>query len=256
MHKESNMDTSLLSDLGLSPGEIKVYLALLEHGSLKTGDLSKFAHVHTSKVYLILDRLIEKGLCSYIFIGKTKHFQAADPEQIFEYIKLKKQKLASQEKALKNFIPKIKEKQEFKGVKQTAVVFEGYKGIKTLLQELLIGFDSTQKYLVFSPGEEFQDGELNKIFKKHHLNRIEKKISVNVLALNSQKEFYEECYRNVDGYKFRYSSLSLPAGIDIVGNKISFIIGGAHPAGYLINSEQLAKRFKEFFAKLWVLAEE
>ena len=66
------MNEELLKEIGLTPGEIKVYTALLENDLSRTGKISKLSGVHTSKVYPILDRLIEKGLVSYIIENNVK----------------------------------------------------------------------------------------------------------------------------------------------------------------------------------------
>ena len=68
------MDIQLLRKVGLTDGESKVYLALLELGSSTTGPIVKEADIAKSIVYQILDRLIQKGLVSYIVKEKTKYF--------------------------------------------------------------------------------------------------------------------------------------------------------------------------------------
>ena len=65
-HSRSTMDIELLKEVGLTEGEIKVYLALFKIGASSTGPIVKEAKIHSSKVYPILDRLIEKGLVSFI----------------------------------------------------------------------------------------------------------------------------------------------------------------------------------------------
>ena len=56
------MDERLLQDIGLTNGESKVYLALLNLGETKTGELAKKSQVSSSKIYKILDRLEKKGI--------------------------------------------------------------------------------------------------------------------------------------------------------------------------------------------------
>ena len=53
------MDTSILEKIGLKKSEIKVYLTLLELGSTKTGELTTKSKVSRSKIYEILEKLIE-----------------------------------------------------------------------------------------------------------------------------------------------------------------------------------------------------
>ena len=66
------VNKALLQQIGLTSGESEVYLALLEIGSTSTGKIIRQSKVHASKVYPILDRLIDKGLVSFIKQGKKK----------------------------------------------------------------------------------------------------------------------------------------------------------------------------------------
>lgn len=84
------MDTKLLEELGLSKGEIKVYLTLLKLGETTTGKIIEEAQISGGKIYLILDKLIKKGLASFSIKEKTKYFSAASPNRILDYLHEKK----------------------------------------------------------------------------------------------------------------------------------------------------------------------
>lgn len=245
------MDLSLLKEIGLTEGEIKVYFALLELGASKTGVISIKAGVHTSKVYLILERLIRKGLTSYVIENNIKYYQASDPKQIIEYLHNKKRILEEQEKNLKDILPKILEKQKYSKERQSAAIYEGVKGIKTLFEEMLDEWNKGDDYLVFSPGEEFKNKELNEFFKKHNLKRIEKGIVVKSLSLDTQREFYKKAYRGIKNFRFRFTKFSLPAGINIVKNKVSTLIYEPIPTAFVIESKFVAQRYRTFFYNLW-----
>src|SRR3990167_5476847 len=87
------MDTSFLTEIGLTPGEIKSYLALLKLGSSSTGPLSKESKVSRSKLYDILDKLEKKGLVSNIEENGVIYFQAVEPAKIKTYLKEKEDKI-------------------------------------------------------------------------------------------------------------------------------------------------------------------
>ena len=248
------MNEELLKEIGLTPGEIKVYTALLENDSSRTGKISKLSGVHTSKVYPILDRLIEKGLASYIIENNVKHYRATNPKQLISYIHKKKRILDEQEKELKNIIPEILLKQKKAKYKQSAYVYEGLKGITAIFEIMLDEWKSGEDYLVFAPGEEYKVKEINDFFKRHHPKRIEKGIVVKALALKNQKKFYKKTYENVKNMKIRYTNLSLPAGINIVGNKVVTLIWEPLPTAFVIDSEFLAERYRDFFNNVWKIS--
>ena len=65
------MNEQLLEDIGLTKGEIKVYLTLLKLRETTTGKIIEEAQISSGKIYEILDKLIKKGLVSYIIKDKT-----------------------------------------------------------------------------------------------------------------------------------------------------------------------------------------
>ncbi|MDP1694039.1 MAG: helix-turn-helix domain-containing protein, partial [Candidatus Woesearchaeota archaeon] len=76
------MDNRLFEDIGFSKGEVKVYFALLDLGETTIGPLSKKSEITAAKVYPILEKLIKKGLVSFIIKSDTKYFSPANPKRI------------------------------------------------------------------------------------------------------------------------------------------------------------------------------
>ncbi len=58
------MNNKLLEEIGLTKGEISVYLALLKIGETTTGKIIEEAQISSGKIYEILDKLIKKGMVS------------------------------------------------------------------------------------------------------------------------------------------------------------------------------------------------
>ena len=56
------MNTEILQEIGLTKSEINVYLALLELGSSSTGKIVDKSKAASSKIYEILDRLMQKRI--------------------------------------------------------------------------------------------------------------------------------------------------------------------------------------------------
>src|SRR3989339_596831 len=98
---------STLEKIGFSPNEIKVYLTLNKNGSTKAGKIAKIAKIDRSSAYNSLKILQEKGLVSYVNIGKVKWFQVTGPRRILEY-------LQEQEEDVKEILPQLQEMHEMK----------------------------------------------------------------------------------------------------------------------------------------------
>src|SRR3989338_863859 len=124
-----------LQKLGLTENESKVYLALLELGSTNAGQIIKKTKLHRNIVYDNLDKLIDKGLVSFIVAGKIKHFETTAPTELKEYIERQKKEIVEKEKLADEILPQIKARRETIERKQEASIFKGKKALRILLEE-------------------------------------------------------------------------------------------------------------------------
>lgn len=71
-----------LKKLGLSEPESKVYLNLLKKKNFTATEISRISGTPRSKIYEILNKLINKGLCVEI-LGSVKKYSSANPKIAF-----------------------------------------------------------------------------------------------------------------------------------------------------------------------------
>ncbi|PIN88396.1 hypothetical protein COU61_05040 [Candidatus Pacearchaeota archaeon CG10_big_fil_rev_8_21_14_0_10_35_13] len=232
-----------LKELGLSVREIEVYIALLELGKTTTGPLSKKSGVPLSKIYQTLDRLINKGLSSYILISKTKHFKASDPKNLVSFIEEKKQNLLDN-------IPELIKKQKSSEDIQEAEVYEGIKGITTALNNLLENLKKGEEYQVFALREELETEGLKNFFRNFHHRRNSKGVKVRLIVRKSLEKMFkkEHLYK---GMIAKFVNLTLPTGIYIYKNHVITLVWGEVPSAYVITSKTNYERYKEFFEESW-----
>ena len=119
------MQIELLEEIGLTKSEIKTYYALLELGSTTTGKLVDKAGVASSKIYEILDKLIDKGLANFIIKGGTKYFEASSPERIIDYIDERQAQITKQKDELKKILPELELKRQLSKYKSEAKIYKG-----------------------------------------------------------------------------------------------------------------------------------
>lgn len=123
-------------ELGLTKNESRVYEALVQFGKLGAGEASGRSGVSYSKIYTVLNSLINKGLVQ-IIPEKSKKFAPSNPEALIKLIEKKEQELSkAKERArqLKRFYD-VKEK--------NPVVLEiGRKGFYKIVSEM----KKTEKY--------------------------------------------------------------------------------------------------------------
>src|SRR3989344_4463578 len=129
----------ILENIGLTKNEIKIYLALLKLGQITSWSIIKETGVHTSKVYDGLQRLLDKGLVSYVIISNTKHFNATDPSRLLDFLDNKKRNIEIQEKEIRKIIPSLKAESASSQEETKAEIFKGWKGMETIYNEVARG---------------------------------------------------------------------------------------------------------------------
>lgn len=235
-----SMDTSILENLGLSKGEIKVYLILLELGSTKVGRVIEKSGMASSAVHNSINSLVDKGLVSYIKKGKIKFYQAVPPQQLIDFIEDKKKKVLE-------ILPELELKQRLAEEKQEAEIFKGTNGVMAMLNRLIEDGKKEDEYLFFATYLEERNEEIQEFFRKFDLKRAEKGLIVRGLAPTKIKHLFKG--RKI--LKMRYADFPIPSDISIFKNKVAFIAWGDKPMGYLIRSLQIYEMFRSFFNSIW-----
>lgn len=247
------MDTKILNQIGLNDSEIRVYFALLELDESSVGPIIEKAKVQDSKIYVILDKLIEKGLASFIVKNNVKHYQASDPKNLIELLDNKEKEIISQKQEIKKLLPAIEERRNLKTDKQEATVFEGIEGVKAAFNRIIDTLKAGDDYLVFTLGEELGLQSVKTFFQNYHKKRIDKNIKVKLIVNQKIKEIFRKNHL-YSGMSARYTHLGIPTGIFIYENNVMSVVWGEKPTAFVISSKANAGRYREFFEELWKLA--
>ena len=205
---------NILEEIGLTKNEIKVYLALLKLGSTTTGSIIKESKAHNSKVYDSLERLINKGLVTYVIVENTKHFKAVSPERLVDFLKNKKNKIIEQEKEIRRYIPELKTFYHLMEDKTNAEVFQGWRGMETVFNDGISEMKKKDVWYVLGAyqGEDKEktDNFIKKIIIKCEKKKIKWKIIYNESARNTFQ--YEQKSKITEN---RFLSQETPATINI-----------------------------------------
>lgn len=245
-------EISLLEGIGLTKGEIKVYLALLELGPSTTGGIIKKAKVSRSKVYEMLDRLMDRGLVSFVIRENTKYFEGADPDHIIHYIRREKSLLEEKEKELKKILPILKQKKKIYQTPQTSTVYEGIKGIKTIYSEVIYSLKKGDEYYaIASEPEVVENKDFMTFINNFHRRREERGIKVKLLASEKIKNIVSKTIAKRKLIKIRYFKQNLPSAILIFKDNVATYVWSKNPSGVVIKSPTIAKRYKEWFEEIW-----
>lgn len=246
------MNTKVLEDLGLTKGEIKVYLALIGLGEVTSGPIVEQSGVSVSKVYQILNRLAKKGLASHIVKGKTKYFKAADPNRLLDYLVEKEEKLKDEKEELKKFIPFLETKQKSLLTAETAQVFEGLRGIQTARERTLkIMKPGDQMWLIGIAKTPYE--RLTPYFREYHKRRYEKGIKCKYLYNEYSRKPYGEISATYPLSEVRY----MPKGVithswmEIYADTVTIGLHSKKSFSVVIQNQEVADSFMEYAKLLW-----
>ena len=247
------METKILEQIGLSKNEIKVYFALLELDQSSATPIVKKANIPNSKVYPILDKLIKKGLVSFVIKNQVKYFQASDPHHLIDLLTAKEKDINAQKQEIEKIIPQIELQKKLAKEKQETAVYEGLDGVKAAFGNILNTLQRGEKYRVFTLGEELGNDSLKRFFREYHRKRIEREIKVNLIApLQIKKTILQ--YHKYKDMQIKYIDLKLPTGIFIYKDKVMTVVWGEKPTAFVIQSNNNFDRYKEFFEEMWKIA--
>lgn len=239
------MDVTILEDLGLTPAEIKIYMALLELGSSTAGPVLEKSGLQNSVVHRALNTLIEKSLINYVLEGKRKVYQATDPENFFNFIEEKKRRF-------EQILPKLKEKQMFAKEKKKATIYHGKRGITEIYNSMINSSKKGDEYNTFGGGRPCEDLMGSSWWMNIHRKRISMK-------LKSRQVFDKSVYdlgNKIDKLslsKVRFLSRDFEQFQEtvIVGNKVAINVFTNEPYGFLIEDKTVAEGYRKHFEILW-----
>jgi sugar-specific transcriptional regulator TrmB len=232
-----------LKTIGLTNGEIDVYLALIDLGQSTTGKITKMANISGSKVYEVLQRLNHKGLVSYVIERGTKHYCATPVERLIDFLTEKQQEIENGKSKIKELIPLLKTKR-LEHEYPEATIYRGKKGALVALNMAIeigltgaemVGFGS-EDYPSFFPA---QMNEYVKIAKKH-------KFKTKLLF----KKGYKSPNTNAQ-IRYLPDNIKLPVRTMIFGDIVAIVDFDKPMTTIVIEKKAVADTYRTIFNTLW-----
>ena len=238
---------AVLESAGLSGNEVKVYYTLLNLGSALAGEITKKSGVNRTNVYDALNRLIERGLVSFVIKANRKYFEAAPPERIIRYLEEKQKDIQSKKNQVQNILPDLEKRRKLSKEPQEATIYTGRRGLKSVAEEVL----KTKKEMLAFGAE----GKFVKLFTHYaeqwHTRRGKLKIPVKIIYNEKIRKTKSKAKFPILQMKFNATIHDTPSTTWIFGDKVAIIVWSEQPVVTLIRSKEVAKSYKQFFDILW-----
>ncbi|MBI5390650.1 winged helix-turn-helix transcriptional regulator [Candidatus Woesearchaeota archaeon] len=233
-----------LAELGLTDNESKIYLLLLQEGTLNPSDIAKKLGLHRGYVYDALERMQEKEVVSSILQQHKKHYQAINPKQLAEQLRFR---LDHFEQA----VPDLLKLSSASSEETTIELHKGRRVYRTLIKDITTSLEKNSEVLLIGIDERTLVEEIEPIYMKQYLTRVkELKIYERIIVPNGTMRLKSAnfVYRHLDP-----SYIGNTAQI-IYGESVAlFIMGNPH---YLmvIHNKKTADTYRKQFELLWKCA--
>ncbi len=243
-------EVELIREAGLTPGEAKVYLALLELGTSTAGPIIEKSKVSPSFVYNILNSLIGKGLASFVLKEETRHYQAAEPSRILDYLRVRRETLEKNEKRIEDLLPKLLLMQSM-AAQNSVALFQGFKGVQTCFERYQLKQKKGDEWLCFGILAN-QDEKYHSYWKRQHQKRIKEGIAARMLfntdtpaAVLANRNSYKGC-----DSRYMPTDVRTPAWFFVYAD-VTVIFLQSGEFAIEITSAEVAQTFRQYFDDYW-----
>ncbi|VVC03006.1 Sugar-specific transcriptional regulator TrmB [Candidatus Burarchaeum australiense] len=233
-----------LAGLGLTPNDVKVYLALLEVGATTSGAIVRRSGLHVPRVYEALERLEAKGLASHVLRNNKRHFEAAEPARLLDIVN-------RQNDLLKGILPELASRRKTaERREEVATIYQGVRGIRSVLNSILDELRGGGEYVDFGVSGLFRQimGPYWDVWQKEKKRRrVQSKciFDENLRGSRLFKDYYGAA-------RFFPSKYHCPSDTIIYGdNVVTFIWAAEPPTAILIKDKTMALGYRNIFRWMW-----
>jgi sugar-specific transcriptional regulator TrmB len=241
---------SILKDFGLSEKEIAVYLALVELGPSSVRDISTKSKVNRGTSYDILKSLIALGVVSYYNKEAKQYFVAEQPEKLLLAIDQKKEDLERVRQNIESSLPLIKTLFEKQGGKPAVKLYEGLRGIRIILEDVLesVAAQQDKEYYVYSSSTVRKN--VHEAMPDFSKKRIKQGVKVKTIALGEggqlngldERKWMQPAQKNLKStYELIYAGKVAHISLDDTEN----------PVGVVIQNQEIYETQKMIFEFNW-----
>lgn len=237
------MNTKILEDIGLNGSEIKVFLTLVEQGPSYSNNIVEHSKLQNAVVHRSLNSLINKGLVSFVYVGKKKQYQNAPLKTLVEFIDNKKSEV-------KELVEKLEKKKSLFAEKELPAIYKGRKGIKEIWHLTLEKENST--VLNYGGSQTAHEYMGDVFWKIYHERRTARNIKVRFLFHESLR-WQGDKIKGMPLSEVKYTPQEFESITETVifNDYVCIMVYCEEPYAFLIPEGKVAESYKRFFEYLW-----
>ncbi|MCB2082215.1 MAG: helix-turn-helix domain-containing protein [Hyphomicrobiales bacterium] len=253
-----NSNNNILSALGISDEEVRVYNTLLESGPSTAGVLAKRIGLARPTLYDTLQRLHEKGIVSRSLRRGVRTFMAVHPNVISQLFQKRIDHLSSQYDNFLELLPILEQKIVGTLTRPRFQLYEGIEGVQNVLKDMLLYRDC--ETMAFWPIKSMVELLSEDFFRYHNKERIRRNLYTRAIWPQRESvDIRKNPFLGV-GKEFRREIRQAPTEIHFTmgywmyQNKIAFLSSRAECFGFIIESQEMAVMQRAQFEVLWKIS--
>ncbi len=243
-----------LQKFGLASKEARVYIAMLELGEpAAVTTISKRAHINRTTTYDILQTLRKKNLVVHYTHKSIQYFGAEKPEKLIGYLKNQSRRYLEMAEEAEDMLPELKSIYNAIPGKPRVQFFEGEEGLLHVYEDSLTSSGEIRAYA----SDQANTDAVPSYFPKYYKRRTAKNIPIRAIFPDTPKDRERHALDKKELRQSRIvpkSVMDFTPEINFYDNKI-MIADWKEKLGIIIESEEIAKVFKQSFELAWEAAE-
>lgn len=240
------MIKSVLMNMGLSEKEADVYLVMAGHKDIVAGELSKISGESRTHTYDVLNKLMDKGLVSYVIKNSVKFFKVTDPEKLLDFLRGKREEIEVKEKEIFKIIPEIK-KMQVVDEDVRMEVLEGKEGLRSLMNDII---KVKKNFVTWGATTKVKD-YLPDFFIDKYLNE-RKRLKIRARQLFT--DYYGVLESPLSENRKLAEEFVSPTTTIIYGDKVAIVFWFEIPRVILVKNKELAGSYIKHFELMWGMA--
>lgn len=249
----------ILSSLGFTEADVRVYLTALEIGSQPASIIAKKSGLKRGHTYNVLAELTKRGLMQEFEKSGVRYFSAAEPQTLMSLVKGKQDELQGTQQDLLGVLPDLEKLKNPLSVRPKVRFFQGVSGIKEIYEET-ISVPGETLYAVgdfehFFPAT--KSPELNAWMWKYSERRAKKGIWY--VGILNKSPTSDEAFKTRVKHKRKLKMLTgvdLSVEVNIVGDKVAIISTSKDMVGLIIEDKPTADTLRNFHQAVWAVLPE
>ena len=240
--------SKILQKIGLSDGEIKVYLAGLNLGPSMASELASSAKINRTLTYHNLELLEAKGLLRKSGPRHGQRFIMEPPSRLKSIIERKQKELGQMDKQLDRIIPELQSTYTPKALPSRVRFYEGVEGMKNVAQDALKA-EGKLVYVIASIDHLLNMFDLP--FLQYFLKEADKK---KIKRKSIWSRPVEESLLPPSEYREQRiapKNFVFPSTMFIYDDKVLVFSSPSEKSAFVIESAEYAQTMKALFEQLW-----